>query len=167
MSLRFALFGVDRGHIEPLAYRFRGEFAMMVCEECAAKSVGPDENWSASNFSVMPTINKKLGQGGIVSARASVLHPEEIFRAKHINDYHEARILNLKVVGKCMKTVKNEQKAAILMHHDDFPGQEIWAFAGAVKLDKPGPSPYFSFAEDTPAPPGRSKTFCFVMRPPC
>ena len=119
------------------------------------KPCQPDQKLVGWLATKMPKPNKKLGLGAVVTARATVLHPTDPIKAKYINTYSSQRLADLSVTGRSVRSIKNTNTDVLLLSHVDFPGRELWARPGAIKLQRAGPPPFYVWASEEAAPAGK------------
>jgi hypothetical protein len=87
----------------------------------------------------MPCRKKRIGNGASASCFVRFLHPSTLIRAKYVNDYKDARISDLNVVGREVKTVSRKLTDCALVQHNDFPGEILHIALKKLRVDQEGP----------------------------
>jgi hypothetical protein len=92
---------------------------------------------------IMPRRTKKIGNGATTSCFVRFLHPSALIRAKYINNYKDARISDLNVLGREVKTVSRKPTDCALVQHNEFPGQIFHVALKKLRVDEEGPESEF------------------------
>jgi hypothetical protein len=91
----------------------------------------------------MPRRTKRIRNGASASCFVPFLHPSALIRAKYINDYKDARISDLNVLGREVKTVSRKPTDCALVQHNEFPGQILHVALKKLHADQEGPESEF------------------------
>lgn len=82
----------------------------------------------------------RLGNGAIVSCKASMLHPRKVVREKYTNDYNTRRVHGLVAVSLSRKKTDQIERVCVILTHPDFPEVELYSTVRMIKVDKEGPA---------------------------
>ena len=90
---------------------------------------------------------KRLGVGASCTASVRILHPKNKVKEVIHNQMASHKLSGLIVQGKEEKTIRKGGKECVVLHHENFGGQLIWALQRYVSIDVEGPPESFFEAE--------------------